>query len=536
MIKRVCFALALLVCLSLAPAIAQDNYPRNSAIDVIHYLISIDLDDSSDEIKATTTILIRFNEDNVKEISLDFSGFEVDFVAQAGSYEPNRINYAREGDKLRIPLKGNNKRGDEYSILVKYHGRPTDGLFIKKNKFGDRTIFADNWPNRAHYWFPSIDHPYDKAKVDFLVTAPATYDVIANGALLTTSALNGSRIWHWREEVPIPVYCMVIGATKFAIKYENAWKGLQLSYYLYSKDFNNGLKDYGRAAQMLEFYANLIGPFPYEKLALVQSSTRFGGMENSSAIFFDENAFNGSGRLEGTVAHEIVHQWFGDSVTEADWHHLWLSESFAQYFGHVFFERADGRDKFVRLMLEDKQAYLDAYGTNPRPIYDPSITNLFDLLNRNNYQKGAWVLHMLRHLMGDEKFFEGIRDYYRSYRDRNALTIDFQRVMERHAGRSLEWFFNEWIFEPGYPVYDATWLWDVNAKQLTLRIRQTQEKTVFQMPLDVEIKLGNTARREVIEMNEREQVFTFKLAAKPTSISIDPDEWVLKVLNLTEAK
>jgi aminopeptidase N len=259
-------------------------------------------------------------------------------------------------------------------------------------------------------------------------------------------------------------------------------------------------------------------------------------MENSSNIFFDEKAFNGSGRLEPTVAHEIAHQWFGDSVTEADWHHLWLSEGFATYFGHLFFERADGRDRFVKMMIADKESYLNQYARDPRPVYDPTITDLFKLLNANNYQKGAWLLHMLRHVMGDEKFFDGIRDYYRTYRDRNALTKDLERIMEMHAGRQLDWFFREWFSEPGYPIYEAAWRWDEGAKELRLRIIQKQEKTVFIMPLDVEIKLGGTSRREVIQANEREQAFSFKLDHKPDSVAIDPDEWVLKVLNLKEEK
>jgi len=231
---------------------------------------------------------------------------------------------------------------------------------------------------------------------------------------------------------------MVIGATEFSVINTGSWNGISLSYYLYPKDRENGIKDYGRALQMIEFYTNLIGPYPYEKLALVQSSTRFGGMENSSSIFFDEESFNGSGRLEDTVAHEIAHQWFGDSVTQADWHHLWLSEGFATYFGNLFFERADGQDKFVSRMLADKERYLKANSSSPRPIYDSTVTDLLKLLNPNNYEKGGWVLHMLRHIMGDKQFFAGIRDYYRTYRDGNALTGDFQKVMEFHAGRPLD--------------------------------------------------------------------------------------------------
>jgi aminopeptidase N len=531
-VKRL-FLLAALVCLSVTPAYSRDDYPRATAFDVLHYSISIEIKDSSDEIIAETGILLAINEEGVNRVALDFGSLAVDRVAENKS----ATTFTRANGRLEVSLRGNYKRGDRCLLSINYHGRPADGLFIKKNKFGDRTVFADNWPNRARHWFPSIDHPYDKATVDFFVTAHESYDVIANGRLVeTTNKQNGSKLTHWREEVPIPTYCMVIGATRFSIINVGAWGGVQLSYYLYPKDRDNGIKDFGRALQMIEFYTNLVGPYPYEKLALVQSSTQFGGMENSSSIFFDEKAFNGSGRLEGTVAHEIAHQWFGDSVTEADWHHLWLSEGFATYFGNLFFERSDGRDKFVRLMLEDKEDYLKSAAANPRPIYDPAITNLFQLLNANNYQKGAWVLHMLRHLMGDEKFFAGMRDYYRTYRDRNALTVDLQRVMEYHAGRELGWFFNQWIYQPGHPVYDASWRWDESSKQLHLHIIQKQSGPTFRMPLDVYIRSASAERREVIEVIERKQTFTFKLDGKPQSVAIDPDEWVLKVLTLTEQK
>jgi aminopeptidase N len=213
-----------------------------------------------------------------------------------------------------------------------------------------------------------------------------------------------------------------------------------------------------------------------------------------------------------------------------------LSESFATYFGHLFFERADGRDRFLRLMLEDKADYLKEYASDPRPIYDPSITDLFKLLNKNNYQKGGWVLHMLRHVLGDEKFFAGVRDYYITHRDRTALTVDLQRVMEFHAGRALDWFFKEWIYGPGYPIYDATWRWNEGAKELRLRVVQKQDKQVFRMPIDVEFRQGNATRREVVQVDQRDHTFTFKLDSKPQSVALDPDEWVLKVLTLTEEK
>jgi len=533
LIKRAAPAscLALLLCL-VSPAFSRDNYPRRTSLDAVHYRIRLDIPETGEEIRAETEILFALNADGVREIPLDFAPFNVERVTVDGSAAQYQLSEGR----LTVKLPAGRRGGERALVSVKYSGRPSDGLFIKQNKFGDRAVFADNWPNRAHHWFPSIDHPYDKATVEFYVKAPARFDVVANGALVeTASGQDGTKLTHWREGVPIPVYNMVIGATEFSILNAGAWDGTPLLYYLFPRDRDNGVRDFGRAAQMLEFYTRLVGPYPYEKLALVQSSTRFGGMENSSNIFFDEKSIKGAGQLEGTVAHEIAHQWFGDSVTEADWHHLWLSEGFATYFGSLFFERADGRDKFVERMLVSKERYLKDAGAGVRPIYDPSITDLFKLLNRLNYDKGAWVLHMLRRQMGDEKFFAGVRDYYRTYRDRTALTEDFRHVMELHAGESLDWFFKQWIYEPGHPAFDATWRWDEGAKQLRLRVRQTQSGTVFRAPLDLEIKTGGSAtRREVVQIDGRDETFNFKLDARPQGLRLDPDEWVLKVLTLRE--
>ncbi|HEV8487132.1 MAG TPA: M1 family metallopeptidase [Blastocatellia bacterium] len=515
------------------PVLSRDDYPRRQALDAIHYDIHIEIKDSDDAITAEVAILFAFNAGGIKEIPLDFAGMTVDEVTEDG--RPAKFNHS--GGSLSVSLASVHAEGGRCRIVIRYHGRPGDGLFIKKNKFGDRTAFADNWPNRAHHWFPSIDHPYDKATVDFFVLAPDRYDIVANGVLLeTTSRQNGTKLTHWSEGVPIPTYCMVVGAAEFSISYAGSWNNTPVYYYLYPKDRERGIKDYGRAVRMLEFYSNRIGPYPYEKLALVESSTRFGGMENSSNIFFDEKAFTGKGALEGTVAHEIVHQWFGDSVTEFDWHHLWLSESFATYLGHIFFESADGRERFLELMRADKESYLKEYGADPRPIYDPEIKDLFKLLNANNYQKGGWVLHMLRRVIGDERFFEGVREYYRTYRDHNALTLDLQRIMESHAGQPLDWFFNEWFYGRGYPIYGATWKWDDAAKELRLRISQQQQGALFRMPLDLEFKMGQASRREMVQTAEREQTFTFKLDHKPQAVAIDPDEWVLKGLQVVEEK
>jgi aminopeptidase N len=302
-----------------------------------------------------------------------------------------------------------------------------------------------------------------------------------------------------------------------------------VSYYVFPGDAAVAKKSFGRTAQMLEFFSKNIGAYPYEKLALVQSSTRFGGMENSSAIFFSEAAL-GSPRTEGTAAHEIAHQWFGDAVTEADWHHLWLSEGFATYFEALFYEHIDGAAAFREVMRRNRENYLEFSRKKLTPILDTTVANYFDLLNANNYPKAAWVLHMLRHLVGAENFWQGIRDYYRLYRDGNALTDDFRWVMEKTSGEDLRWFFQQWLQQPGHPVIKFDWRWLAQEKAVALSIRQTQPGTFFRLPLEIEIVSGGEKRRQKIWLEKAEANFKLPQNKKPEQIMLDPDEKVLMTI------
>ena len=222
--------------------------------------------------------------------------------------------------------------------------------------------------------------------------------------------------------------------------------------------------------------------------------SRISGVENLDAyvhtmlvrIFLDEKRIQGKDDLERLVAHEIAHQWFGDSVSQRDWYDLWLSEGFATYFAALFAERAGGVPALRAAMSDARALYLGATGAAARPIHDPSITDLTKLLNRLNYQKGAWVLHMLRGIIGDDAFFAGVREYYATYRNGNASTGELRAIMERHHGEPLEWFFRQWIYEPGHPVFTTNWTW--REGRLQLDVAQTQQGPVFRIPATVEVR------------------------------------------------
>ena len=488
------------------------EYP--GAFDALSYHVSLTLPDTGSFILGTTTATILVRDETDVPLKLDLVGLAVADVRVDGRSIP--VQHA-EG-KLSVAMPGAGA-GDTVSVSVQYQGVPDDGLVLGRNIHGRPTAFADNWPNRARYWFPSIDHPSDKASVSFSIEAPRDRQVIANGNLVDSDG----GVWRWDNPEPIPTYTMVIGAASFAIERVaqvcDARRCIEVETWLFPPDTVRARSSFERAGEMVSYFSGLIAPFPYSKLAHVQSSTRFGGMENVSAIFYPERPLSEGRDIELTVAHETAHQWFGDAVTESDWRHLWLSEGFATYFAALFFEHTYGAARFREVMEESRQQYLasDVAGI---PIVDESENNLFELLNANNYDKGAWVLHMLRRQLGEEAFFAGIRDYYRSFEHGVALTEDLQAALEEASGRDLAAFFRQWIYSPGHPRLRVAW-----SANGTVEVEQVQPAGLpaFRFPLTLEFDVEGEKIRRTVEVTDRTGTFSIELPATATAFRTDPD-------------
>jgi aminopeptidase N len=527
------------------PFAPTDGYPRREGIDILHYDIHVELPAEGRTITGRTGILFELTAPALEILALDFGALAVDSVEVNGKPATFRHGDGRLTiDLPRLP------QGARAETTVWYRGEPADGLFLQPNLHGRPAVFADNWPDRARHWFPGVDHPSDKASVDFEIEAPTAWEVVANGYLRQVVELgNGRERTRWSMTSEIPTYCMVLGATDFAIGRAGVVNGVEISTWTFPEDSAAGATGFARAAEIAVFYDSLFGPFPYEKLAHVQSSTRFGGMENASAIFYDQKAVAAAGEairqpaggvpaaalgsLSDVVAHETVHQWFGDAVTEADWHHLWLSEGFATYFTAVFFELhggplGRGTEELERRMREMAGTVVAYFEQSGEAIHDPTQKDYFKLLNANNYEKGAWVLHMLRREVGDVAFFEGVRDYYASLRDGTAWTADFERAMERAAGTELGWFFEQWVDRPGHPVLAVEHAAEgPDSGRVTLR--QVQAGAAFRFPVELELGWRTGTRRERVVMEGREASYVFDTPDPLETVTVDPDGWLLHV-------
>jgi aminopeptidase N len=519
--------------------LTADTYPRQAGVDAQHYVFRIALHDDSDEISGEATADLLFTRDGVTEFSLDLAsaanggGMTVTKVTGSGG---EALPFTHRANRLVVQLAAPSKAGERGQFTVSYHGtpailRPPAGLVISPDKYKERTFFSLNWPDRAREWLPIIDHPYDKATSEFLVTAPARYGVVANGLLQEETDLgDGRRLTHWKQSVPIASWLNAIGVDQFATHFAGTVRGVPLQTWVHHQDRENGVAGFEEPARKaLEFYIDRIGPYPYEKLANVEAPGLSGATEYASVIFYGETSMPNRA-ASSLVAHEVAHQWFGDSVTEKDWDDAWLSEGFATYFALLFTEHYEGRDAFVAGLKRARDTVFRAEKQFPNDaVIHDNLADPNQAVNQLVSQKGAWALHMLRGQLGTERFWTGIREYYRRFRDANASTEDFRKVMEGVAGADLGWFFTQWLRRPGSPVVDGTWRYNPATKKVELSLAQTQGGDAYRLPMEVSLAPAGAgpAKLDRIEMSDRQQRFDLVAAEEPASVTLDPNSWLL---------
>jgi aminopeptidase N len=512
----------------------QQPRPYRPDVDVLDYDITLDLPDSGAVIRGTAVLTVRRTAPTTSLV-LDLLDLDVDGVTVDG----RTAKFTRTPETIAIPLPAG--RGGTFKVAVRYGGAVKDGLIVRTDSAGRWTGFGDNWPNRARHWIPSVDHPSDKATVTWTVRAPAGRTIVANGKLLGThvlaSSASGTRIeTRWREVRPIPVYLMVIAAGPLE-RYDLGDTDCGLAelqrcvpQFVYTAPEQRAMLPgpFSRAGEIVQLFSRLVGPFPYEKLAHLQSATRFGGMENASAIFYSDGAFRRRTMNEGLIAHETAHQWFGDAVTERDWPHLWLSEGFATYFAALWTRAARGDTAFRSEMARIRSSVTrDSVAVAHRPVIDTETTDLMSLLNRNSYEKGGFVLHMLRAQLGERAFFDGIRSYYMKHRHATAVTDDLRVEMERASGQKLDWFFDQWLRRPGVPEVRAEWSFDATAREVAITVTQDGAFGAYRFPLTIAVTdSAGTVHRAAVPVTAASGAAAqvrVPLAAVPASVVLDPD-------------
>jgi len=495
-------------------------FSQINQIDVKEYRFNICVTDTNDTIIIQETVTFLWKDKtklpclNLTSVKKNGKGMKIKSIEKGNK----KIDFIHKMDT--IYLTGLTYSEELFEIEINYSGVPADGLVIGKNKYGNRAFFGDNWPTRAQNWIACNDHISDKAKIYFSVTAPSHYEVIANGIHQSTITLSDKeKSWNYYSDIELPTKVMVIGIADFSVKWN---KENYISSWVYPENEKGGFYDFDLAPSILEFFNEYIAPYPFSTLANVQSTTRFGGMENAGCIFYDENSINGTRSSEALLAHEIAHQWFGNSATESDWPHLWLSEGFATYLTLIYQEKVKGNELFKQELEQDRKQIISFSKSYPNPVIDSTQKDLMKLLNANSYQKGSWILHMLRKKVGDKTFQAILQMYYSNYKYSNASSADFERVAEQVCGMELSSFFYQWLRKPGIPQLAVRL--SIKKKNISGLIEQVQTKGTYEFPLQLKINFSDgSSILETIVISEKATKINKSYSKKISSFVLDPN-------------
>ena len=524
------YYVVMIILLSFNQLYSKDPYPKNPNIDILNYSFELHLNDTTDIIYGTANINLHIepSENNVRLDLISANNDGNGMVVHSVLFNGNKVPYTHKKNELNISTDG--LKYSIYDVItIEYSGIPITGLIIGDNMHGDRTFFSDNWPNKARNWLPLVDHPYDKSTSEFIVFAPNHYQVISNGLLVEETNVNkDTKKTHWKQSVPISCWLYALGVAEFAIDYVDYFNGKSIQTWVYKQDRDKGFYDFKVPTKhTLEFFSDYVGPFAYEKLANVQSNSVKGGMESATAIFYSDISVTGnrSDRWRDVIIHEVAHQWFGNCVTEYDWDDVWLSEGFATYFTLMFREHAYGRDDFVKGLKDAKKRVFNFYEKNKNAsVVHDNLKDMKDVLSYDlQYQKGAWVLHMLRNYVGEDNFRDGIRNYYKKYFNSNTNTEEFKIEMEKVSGIDLDKFFDQWLYKGGIIKLDVEWDYDEKSKNIEFNITQVQnDGYLFEMPLDIEILGDNNSNTSTIRLDKKSGKYLVYSENKPKEIKLDP--------------
>jgi len=528
--KNTCIVILILILGFFNRAQAQFINKQQDKVDVLHYEFHLQLSDTSNFIKGKTTIhfqLLKTVDSVFFHLKNENNKGEGMFVHDVKDIKGNVLTFKHQNDILSIYKTEDCNTHTPLSLIVTYSGIPEDGLYIRKSLYGKKTFFGDNWTNRDQYWLPVIDHPSDKALVDFYIEAPNHYEIIASGKLISKEKIkNYNFAYHFKTAVALPTKVMVLGAADFKIKEFDTINNIPVSSWIYREAPEKGFDDYKPAVEVLEYYNSIIGRYPYTKLANVQSKTRFGGMENAGNIFYYEESVTGHGQIEPLIAHEVAHQWFGNSVSEKNWRDIWLSEGFATYLTDLYLENKYGKEKLrERMIMEREKVVKYSENTDIQPVVYNEKENLFKLLNRNSYEKGAWILHMLRTKIGDEKFFRILKTFYVTYKNTNASTEDFIKIVEKETGDDLNDFFQQWLYRKDIP--NISLQWEIKNNKILIEVKQNENPYTLTLPIRIYDDKNNQTFDLALSKSKHTFEFSLDNIFTNAKLKIDPNVEVL---------
>jgi aminopeptidase N len=541
------------------PRIPPRQYIRERTYDTRHIKLDLRFDWEREQALGTATITFAPLNANTRAVEFDAANMSFKSVTlSTGAPLKFEADAARE--KLRVALDRAYQPADVLTVVIDYNtngvskqtGLATFGrglTFIKPSPDDPKRpkqIWSQGETEYNHYWFPCFDHPNDFATTEMVATVEKPLMVVSNGRLLETkNNPDGTRTFHWKMDAPHASYLTSIVVGEY-VAVEGSYAGVPVYTYVYPHEVEEGKVTAARLPEMVKFFSEKTGvKYPYSKYAQTVTRDFGGGMENITATTQTDQMIHDRRTTldrdwDGLQAHELAHQWFGDYVTARTWADIWLNESFATYFQALWDEHRLGRDAFLYLDVKGNQdAYMGSWRQNyRRPIVTSNYANKDNIFDNYAYPRGGAVLHMLRQALGEDDWWRVIHHYLTKYAHQPVETEQFRIAIEEATGKPMDWFFEQWLYKMGHPVFNVTRSYDAQTKRLTLKVRQEQkpdpntdypQAAFFRAPLEVEIEAGGQRRVERVWVEPKEeQTFTFAVDAEPQLVHFDYGSTIIK--------
>lgn len=526
-----------------APRVQPPLDPKQELMDVLHVDLDITLNMNAATIPAASaTVIARSLTNSLDQCVLDLDdndGLLVVSAVDDGNGNPLTFTHNGAQDRLFIDLPAPVPAEEEFTVRVFYSGTPKtqlgdEGLF-RSSRSGVPIVYTNSQAYSARLWWPCKDIPADKFTINISVTVPnEPYNgwpliAVTNGRLVSTDDNGATLTYNWEESFPVASYLVAITASNFrpAEGLYTALDGvttMPMIHYVYPESYAAEAPELPNTISLIDWFADTFGEYPFlsEKYATVTWPLSY-GLEHQTVSSMPN--LQHATPFSRRSIHELAHMWFGDFVTYRDYSHLWLGEGWATYCEALAFGHLNGEAGYFARLNELNL-------TTTRPVVDVNQDNFDTATFRSAYNKGAWVLHMLRKVVGDEDFFAATRLYLQDNAYRTAISADFQAAFETQTGLDLDYFFDQWLYRPGRPSYEWGYVTTMDGPNtiLNLIVNQVQSDPVYTMPIDIVVTFADTSTETVvITNNQLSQTFQVNMGARTVSnVQFDPQGWIMK--------
>lgn len=541
-------AILLLVMCAVARLRGDEPYARSRDYDLQHSKIALRFDVDQKKVLGDVSHTVSILSDGTRKVAFDSVGLTI----QGVTVNKSAAKFETTSDKLIVPLPTAAHVGEKFEIGIRYEGKPAKGLYFvlpdKEDPTRPKQIWSQGESEDTRYYLPTYDYPNDRLTTETILTVPASWITVSNGKLISVAnAENGMKTWTWRESVPSSTYLISVVAGEFD-ELKQTWRNIPVTYYAPKGRGNRLAINYSRTPAMMELFSKKLGvDYPWEKYSQsMVDEFVVGGMENSSATTNTSQSLRDPKLVpefptneDLLISHELAHQWFGDLVTCKDWGHIWLNEGFATFFESVWMESHYPKEEAEYERWTSARKWFE----HPQLFAKTIVRHDFDnsgAFDENSYDKGRWVLHMLRHQIGENNFYRGMRHYLDVNRGKNVVTADLTKAIEEASHRSVDRFFDQWVYGAGAPKFDVSYSYDEAKHQVALTVKQTQKVEgrvgLFHVPVDVEITTASGTKLQTVLVSKASEPFSLASDGAPLMVLFDKGGHILKMADFHKEK